>query len=215
MKEKLFGIIQAVLIALVILSGTIALPILCRPFFYMHIKPMDLGAMVGLTEEGVKTAYNEMMDYCIGISQTFSAGQLPFSEEGASHFADVQKLFVLDLRVLAVASILLLTLLLWKGKKPVRLIGHTPGFWGAIGLGVSFLVIGGLAALDFNRAFVIFHKMFFPGKDNWLFDSRKDPIINMLPAEFFRNCAILILASILLTCGILIVYDLKNKKTRL
>ena len=215
MKEKLFGIIQAVLIALVILSGTIALPILCRPFFYMHIKPMDLGAMVGLTEEGVKTAYNEMMDYCIGISQTFSAGQLPFSEEGASHFADVQKLFVLDLRVLAVASILLLTLLLWKGKKPVRLIGHTPGFWGAVGLGVSFLIIGGLAALDFNRAFVIFHKLFFPGKDNWLFDSRKDPIINMLPAEFFRNCAILILASILLTCGILIVYDLKNKKTRL
>lgn len=215
MKEKLFGIIQAVLIALVILSGTIALPILCRPFFYMHIKPMDLGAMVGLTEEGVKTAYNEVMDYCIGISQTFSAGQLPFSEEGASHFADVQKLFVLDLRVLAVASILLLTLLLWRGKQPVRLLGHTPGFWGAIGLGVSFLVIGGLAALDFNRAFVIFHKLFFSGKDNWLFDSRKDPIINMLPAEFFRNCAILILVSILLTCSIFIIYDLKQKKTRL
>ena len=209
------GIAQAVLIALVILSGSIALPILCRPFFYMHIKPMNLGAMVGLTEEGVKTAYNEMMDYCTGVSNTFSAGQLPFSQEGASHFADVQKLFVLDLRVLAVSGVLLLTLLLWQRKKPVRLLGHTPGFWGAIGLGVSFLVIGGLAALDFGRAFVIFHKLFFPGKDNWLFDSRKDPIINMLPAEFFRNCAVLILVSILLACGILIVYDIKHKKTRL
>ena len=209
------GIAQAVLIALVILSGSIALPILCRPFFYMHIKPMNLGAMVGLTEEGVKTAYNEMMDYCTGVSNTFSAGQLPFSQEGASHFADVQKLFVLDFRVLAVSGVLLLTLLLWQRKKPVRLLGHTPGFWGAIGLGVSFLVIGGLAALDFGRAFVIFHKLFFPGKDNWLFDSRKDPIINMLPAEFFRNCAVLILVSILLACGILIVYDIKHKKTRL
>lgn len=211
----MLGIAQAVLIALVILSGSIALPILCRPFFYMHIKPMNLGAMVGLTEEGVKTAYNEMMDYCTGVSNTFSAGQLPFSQEGASHFADVQKLFVLDLRVLAVSGVLLLTLLLWQRKKPVRLLGHTPGFWGAIGLGVSFLVIGGLAALDFGRAFVIFHKLFFPGKDNWLFDSRKDPIINMLPAEFFRNCAVLILVSILLACGILIVYDIKHKKTRL
>lgn len=215
MKEKLLGIFQAVLIALVIVSGAIALPVLFRPFFYWHIGPLDLCDMVNLTTEQVKTAYNEMMDYCIGISQTFSAGQLPFSEEGASHFADVQKLFVLDLRVLAVASILLLTLLLWKGKKPVSLLGHTPGFWGAIGLGVSFLVIGGLAALDFNRAFVIFHKLFFPGKDNWLFDSRKDPIINMLPAEFFRNCAILILVSILVTCSILVIYDLKHKKTRL
>ena len=215
MQKKVLGIAQAVLIALVILTGAIALPILCRPFFYMHIKPMNLGAMVGLTEEGVKTAYNEMMDYCTGVSNTFSAGQLPFSQEGASHFADVQKLFVLDLRVLAVSGVLLLTLLLWQRKKPVRLLGHTPGFWGAICLGVSFLVIGGLAALDFGRAFVIFHKLFFPGKDNWLFDSRKDPIINMLPAEFFRNCAVLILVSILLACGILIVYDIKHKKTRL
>ena len=215
MKTKARGVARAVLIALVILSGAIALPILCRPFFYMHIKPMDLEAMVGLTEEGVKTAYNEMMDYCTGITHTFSAGELPFSEEGASHFADVQKLFVLDLRVLVISCVLLLAILLWQGKKPVCLLGHTPGFWGAIGLGASFLIIGGLAALDFNRAFVVFHKLFFPGKDNWLFDSRKDPIINMLPAEFFRNCAILILASILLTCGILIVYDLKNKKTRL
>ena len=210
MKEKLLGIFQAALIALVIVSGAIALPILFRPFFYWHIGPLNLCDMVNLTSEQVKTAYNEMIDYCIGISHTFSAGELPFSEEGASHFADVQKLFVLDLRVLAVAGVLLLTLLLWKGKKPVRLLGHTPGFWGAIGLGVSFLVIGGLAALDFDRAFVIFHKLFFPGKDNWLFDSRKDPIINMLPAEFFRNCAILIFAVILLSCAALLVWDWKK-----
>lgn len=215
MKKKVFGIAQAVLIALVILSGSIALPILCRPFFYMHIKPLHLGTMVGLTEEAVKTAYNEMIDYCIGITHTFSAGVLPFSQEGASHFADVQKLFVLDLRVLAVSAILLLALVLWQGKNPVSLMGHTPGFWGAMGLGASFGVIGGLAALDFDRAFVIFHKLFFPGKDNWLFNSQKDPIINMLPAEFFRNCAILILASILLACGILVAYDLKHKRARL
>jgi integral membrane protein (TIGR01906 family) len=215
LKEKLPGVFQAVLIALVIVSGAIALPVLFRPFFYWHIGPLNLCEMVNLTTEQVKTAYNEMMDYCIGVTHTFSAGVLPFSEEGASHFADVQKLFVLDLRVLIVSSVLLLALLLRKGKKSVSLLGHTPGFWGAIGLTVSFLVIGGLAALDFDKAFVIFHKLFFPGKDNWLFNSYQDPIINMLPAEFFRNCAILILASILLTCSILIVYDLKHKKTRL
>ena len=215
MKERLTGIFQAVLIALVIVSGSIALPILFRPFFYWHIAPMELCDAVNLSEEGVKTAYNEMMSYCIGLTNSFSAGQLPFSQEGASHFADVQKLFVLDLRVLAVSCVLLLVSFLWRGKKPVSLAGHTPGFWGAIGVGVGFVVIGGLAALDFDRAFVIFHKLFFPGKDNWLFDSRKDPIINMLPAEFFRNCAILILAIILLSCGILIAYDMKQKKTRL
>lgn len=215
MKEKILSVAQAVLIALVILSGAIALPILFRPFYYWHIAPYHLMDAVALTEEGVKTAYNEMMNYCIGITNTFSAGQLPFSPEGASHFADVRRLFVLDLRVLSISALLLCAIMLWQRKKPVRLLGHTPGFWGAMGLGVSFVVIGGLVALDFDRAFVIFHKLFFPGKDNWLFDGRKDPIIHMLPAEFFRNCAILIFVSILLSCGILVAYDIKQKKTRL
>ncbi len=215
MKEKFLAVAQAVLIALVILSGAIALPILFRPFYYWHIAPYHLTDAVGLTVEGVKTAYSEMMNYCIGITDTFSAGQLPFSPEGASHFADVRKLFVLDLRVLVIAAVLLCVTLFLSRKSSTRLLGHTSGFWSAVGLGVSFAVIGGLAALDFDRAFVIFHRLFFPGKDNWLFNPQKDPIINMLPAEFFRNCAILIFVSLLLVCGILIAYDLKHKKTRL
>lgn len=51
MKEKLLGIAQAVLTAFVIVSGAIALPILFRPFYYWHIKPLHLTDMVGLTTE--------------------------------------------------------------------------------------------------------------------------------------------------------------------
>lgn len=214
MKEKFFSIAQAVLTALVILSGAIALPILFRPFFYWHIKPLNLCQMVGLTPEQVKTAYNEMMDFCTGVSNTFSAGVLPFSESGADHFADVRKLFLLDLGVLVGAAILLTGVLILKRKRTLWLLGHTPGFWSAIGLGVTFAGVGGLAALDFDSAFVVFHKLFFPGKDNWRFDGRFDPVINMLPAEFFRNCAIVILAVILLSCTGLILWDVhKRKKT--
>ena len=82
MKEKLLGIAQAVLTALVIVSGAISLPILFRPFYYWHIKPLHLNDAVGLTSEQVKIAFNEMMNFCIGISDTFSAGVLPFSESG-------------------------------------------------------------------------------------------------------------------------------------
>ena len=76
------------------------------------------------------------------------------------------------------------------------------------GLGGLFLLVGGLAALDFDRAFVVFHSLFFPGKTNWLFDPRTDEIINILPEVFFRNCAILILAVLVLGCAGLIVGDL-------
>ena len=215
MKEKLLGVVQAVLTAFVIVSGAIALPILFRPFFYWHIKPMNLTDMVGLTPEQIKTAYNEMMNYCTGISDTFSAGVLPFSDSGADHFADVRKLFLLDLGVLLVAVLLLAGILILKRKRIFWIAGHTSGFWSAIGLGVTFAGVGFLAALDFDRAFVVFHELFFPGKDNWIFDSRFDPIINMLPEEFFRNCALLILSAILLSCGALILWDIHKRKTAL
>ncbi len=212
MKNKLLGIAQAVLLALVILSGAIAVPILCRPFFYAHIAPMELTDAVGLPVSEIKTAYNEMMNYCIGIGDTFSAGSLPFSEEGMSHFADVRKLFLLDLWVLAGSAVLLVVSLFLGSKRQIRLAGHTSGFWSATGLGVVFLLTGILVAIDFEKAFVIFHTLFFPGKDNWLFDSLTDPIILMLPAEFFRNCAILIFACILLACGGLLFWDYKKRK---
>ena len=67
--------------------------------------------------------------------------------------------------------------------------------------------MGALAAVDFNRAFVIFHTLFFPGKTNWLFDWRTDPIILLLPEDFFRNCALLILALLVFWCAVLIAAD--------
>ena len=77
-----------------------------------------------------------------------------------------------------------------------------------------FLAVGGLAALDFDRAFVVFHSIFFPGKDNWIFDWQTDPIILFLPQEFFRNCALLVLALILLWSGALIGADFIQSKKR-
>ena len=207
MKQKILAITQAVLIALVVLSGAIALPVLFRPFFYWHIAPLGLPELVELTVPEIKTAYNEVMNYCIGLSDSFSAGSLPFSVSGAEHFADVRKLFALDLRVLVVSAILLIGMRIAFRKEKLRLLDHTPGFWGAVGLGISISTVGALVALDFNKAFTVFHKLFFPGKDNWLFDPRTDPIILMLPAEFFRNCAILIFAAILLSCTGLLLWD--------
>jgi integral membrane protein (TIGR01906 family) len=76
----------------------------------------------------------------------------------------------------------------------------------------GFAVIGGLAATDFDRAFTIFHKLFFPGKSNWLFSWYEDEIIRILPQEFFMNCAILILVSIITLCILAIILGGVSKK---
>lgn len=214
--SKSLSAVLSVLLALVVLTGSIAVPLLCRPFYYAHIGAMKLTAY-GLTEEEIKTAYGEMMDFCLGKREDFSAGVLVFSQSGADHFADVRELFLLDLRVLkTVLAVLLAVLVVCKVKKvrPYRLLGRGPGLWAAAGLGGFFLVLGGLVALDFDRAFVIFHSIFFPGKENWMFDWRTDPIILFLPQDFFRNCAVLVLTLLLLWCAALSAADLRagNRK---
>ena len=52
--SKPLSVILSVLIALVVLTGSVAVPLLCRSFYYAHIGPMGLTGY-GLTEEEIKT----------------------------------------------------------------------------------------------------------------------------------------------------------------
>lgn len=213
--RKLLTAVTSAVLAVFILSFSIAVPILCRPFYYAHIAPLRLEERTGLTRAEIKDAYNEMLDYCLGRSNRFGTGVLKWSESGKSHFTDVRGLFLLDIRVLAVSAVLLILLLLLGRKYPsAPILGRRAGFWGSTGLAAVFLIIGGLAATDFDRAFVVFHSLFFPGKDNWIFDPWEDQIITILPEEFFRNCAILILGVLILLCAVLILFDLLRKENK-
>ena len=215
--SKLLSLFTGVFTALLVLSASIAVPLLCRPFYYAHIEALNLDGYTGLSVEQIKEAFDQVMDYCLGLRPDFAAGVLPFSESGASHFADVRVLFLLDLWVAVISLAALVILFIISRRKkltPAPLLGHGPGFWAAIGLGGLFLIVGGLAATNFERAFLIFHSLFFPGKTNWLFDWRTDPIILLLPEDFFRNCAILILALLIFWCVILIAADLLAQRRR-
>ena len=215
--SKPLSLLSSLLTALAVLSGSIAAPLLCRPFYYAHIGPMGLAEYVGLTPEQIRQAFDQVMDFCLGLRPDFAAGVLPWSQSGADHFADVRRLFLLDLWVLGLSLAGLLCLLVYSRFKRVRpycFRGRGPGFWAAAGLAIVFLAVGGLAALNFDRAFVLFHALFFPGKTNWLFDWRTDPIILFMPEEFFRNCALLILALLLMWCAVLILADSWARRKR-
>ena len=207
--SKPLTILLSILTAVILLTAAIAVPILCRPFYYAHIEPLELCEQTGLTREEIQTAFDEMMDFCLG-GETFSVGVLRWSEEGKAHFTDVRTLFLFDLKALAAAIAALIIVLFVSrsvGRRPGRLLGRGCTFWAGMGLTAVFVIVVGLASIDFDRAFTVFHLLFFPGKDNWLFYPTKDPIINLLPQTFFMNCAIVILAILLLSCLALILWD--------
>lgn len=210
-ESKPWTVFFSAALACLVLSASVAAPILCRPFYYAQIGPLGLSAYTGLPEEEIRRAFDETVDFCTGLRDEFSTGVLPWSESGRSHFADVRGLFLLDLAAAAVSALLLaagVLLCARRGVRPYRFWNRGPGFWAAAGLGTVFSIVGLLAALDFNRAFAVFHALFFPGKDNWLFDWRTDAVILILPEAFFRNCALLIGGLLLAWCAALIVSDL-------
>lgn len=213
-SSKLLSILVSLITAVFILSFSIAAPILVRPFYYVQIDMRGLEEKTGFTHEQIKDAYDEMLDYCIGINDEFGTGDLKWSEDGKAHFADVRQLFMLDLTVLAVSFILLVTYIICSHFHCIHCYcfkGRTPYFYGGVGLLSAFIIIAILCITDFNQAFVIFHKIFFPGKDNWLFYPSKDEIIKILPEGFFASCAGLILVVMVIMCCVVIVTSRKRK----
>ncbi|MBR5641311.1 MAG: TIGR01906 family membrane protein [Firmicutes bacterium] len=212
MTRKPFSIFIAILLALFAISASIAAPICVRPFYYAHIDALDMPGKTGWTHEQIREAFDDVMDFLLKGTE-FKTGELAWSESGKSHFADCRFLFHLDLWIFALTGIALLILLfLYKHKKtqPAALAGRGPSFWAAIGIIALFGGFGAFMASDFDRAFTAFHKIFFPGKTNWVFDPDTDQIIRVMPEVFFRNCAILI--GVLLAVFVILYLLLGAKK---
>jgi integral membrane protein (TIGR01906 family) len=209
--SKPASVVLTLALAVLVLSFSISVPILFRPFYYLQIRTLQLPEKTGWSEEIIREAYDDVLDFCV-LGKPFSTGALPWSESGRSHFADVRVLFLADFAALAVSGALCVVLLILRWRKRLgfcRLWGRGPCFWAGVLPAVFTLAVAGLASLDFNAAFTYFHAIFFPGKDNWLFDPATDAIILVMPEAFFRNCAILIGVVMIVCCVGLIVWDLR------
>lgn len=220
-KEKLRSIALCIILSAFLLSVSIALPILIRGFYYLQIKGLNLTAQTGYSEETIREAYDDMLDYCTmggeNAGLSFRTGELAWSESGKEHFDDVQRLFHLDFMialfsgcVLAVVCIISLILYLRNGRgiRFCRFKKRGPLFWGPVGLLGIFVILAAIAALDFDGFFTGFHHVFFPGKDTWLLDIDTDEIIRILPYEVMRNFGLAILALLAIGCAGCITADI-------
>ena len=218
-------VVFIVMLVVFILTFSIGLPIYCRFFYYIQIKTLNLpeaAASYGIKADynDIKTAYDQILNFCTLPNQPFKSGIFNMSESGKSHFADCKVLFDLNLAGMIVSGAIALTLILlnrFKVIKLVRIKGHRAYLISAIVALALPLVIGALAAIDFDKAFEIFHGIFFPGKTNWTFDPYYDQIITVMPQEFFMNCAIIIGVGLIVFSTALIAADLvlwrKEKNT--
>lgn len=200
---------------ILMITFSIGLPIYFRPFYYLHINGLDMVENTRWSYEVIKEAYDEVLDFLV-LNRPFGTGELRYSSEGQSHFEDCKILFDLNFYCLLssfIVSTVIIVLHKFKKIEIQRYFKFNPIFYSSIIAILIPLVVGILASIDFDKAFEVFHTIFFPGKDNWLFDPRTDQIILVMPQEFFRNCAILIGSSLLIiTITSIVISIIKRNK---
>ena len=212
--SKLAKIGLGIAVALFIITFSIAVPIFFRNFYFFNVKMLDIEENSGYTKAQIVDAYNEVMDFLVWGDE-FGTGELPYSEEGKSHFEDCRNLFVLDFVVLGISVLYIVTVYILHKFGVVDLSSKkaTPEIWGLVGIGALFVTVGAWAVVDFSALFETFHHIAFPGKDNWYFDPRQDAIITILPEQMWFIFLLLIVGVfIVFVVAILATEQIRKRK---
>lgn len=181
------NIFASIMLFLFILTSSILL--VTRAKFLYPIFSKDLKNENNLTKEVIKQNYSDLIDYNMDKNiKNLDFQGLKMSQSGRIHFEEVKEIFgkVKSLAIFSSIGLFVSAIFLVKKKsyKFVRLGGR-------LSLVLPSILIFAIA-IDFDSAFVFFHKIFF-NNDYWIFNSETDPIINYLPESFFMWMAVSIL----------------------
>ncbi|OJG76609.1 integral membrane protein [Enterococcus pallens] len=169
------------------LTLAITLTINARWLYQWDIQHLKLLNYTSLSEKELLTNFDQLMRYLnLPWIAELQLPDFPVSASGALHFYEVKRLFLLNYGVFLVSlipSILYIRHLirnkrLWTLIQPFKIAVGVP------------LIIAVVMAMGFDRFFVAFHGIFF-NNDAWIFNPATDPIINVLPEEFFLHSFIL------------------------
>lgn len=172
---------------LTLITFSITVTINFVPLFRWSIQRYDLVEISGLAKETLLENYRLLLNFLnfpwIG---ELKLPDFPMSEAGLGHFYDVKQLFLLNYGVLIVTLLPSLYFLYYLGKQQKLWQLIRPFQWGMlVPVGLMFVM-----AIGFETFFVKFHEIFF-SNDDWLFNPVTDPIIMVLPEQFFMWCFIL------------------------
>lgn len=135
------------------------------------------------------------------------------------HMADVRELFLAGflLRKICIVLLILSMIILIISKVNWKYVLVHSVKIGVIIFAILTLLLSFIMSRNFDRAFVVFHKIFF-NNDLWILDPDKSRLINILPEGFFVDTAIrigviagILILAILVVAIILEHVIMKNK----
>ena len=209
LKDILFSFY--LLISSVVFSVIVTLNI--SPILYsLFIKLNKIPNYNNLSREEILNDYNNIIHYLNSPQEeVLKFKNFKISPIGEFHFLEVKEIFS-SIYLICLACLILgiiLFILLKKFKLKISLKAFNIFFYE-----VLFIFLGLILGfyLNFSKVFTLFHKIFF-NNDYWIFDPKKDPIINVLPESYFLFLAVFILFLVMiLSITSKIFYTLKKHK---
>lgn len=201
----------ALVLTLFIIGVSVVGTLAFRPLYYRDMEKLNIAEESGYSKEEIRENYDALIDYNMAWKDgDLSFPTLPMSETGKIHFEEVKEIFDI-FKYLAVFGGVIgaIGIVFMTRKKEYRYLKMTA----IVSCGLP-VVLGILVALFWDKVFVIFHELFF-NNDYWIFDSSTDPVITILPDEFFMHCALMIFGGVLLGAAACAVsYSVLRKRAR-
>lgn len=208
--RKLAGVLASVAVGVAIL-GTSVTAVLAAKFSYPWFSAGRNNSHQ-LTMAQMQANYDRVVEYSLfPWVRELHLETLPMSDAGVQHFAEAKAIFQLFVQcgLIALVAGVVLGSWLWRRHR-------SSGFLtaGAIIALATPLMLAVPLAIDFDRAFVVFHEIAFDN-ELWIFDPRTDPIIDYLPeALFMRNAFAILVVMILLSVAAIMLGRLLRRRAR-
>lgn len=208
--KKAFNIIFCIFFSLLIIGSSIRIVIGFKDLYYFDINYLNIDKMNNLTKEEIKLNYDYMIDYNLNkISGDFELPTIKSSREGKIHFEEVKEIFLNVNKLLILSFIITLIGVIYNLRnKKIEFLNITSKL--VIILPIFVLIP---MLINFDKTFVIFHEIMFDN-DYWIFDPLKDPVINILPQEFFYHAGLMIVVLVILS-SILLHFIYKALKSNI
>ena len=207
--KKILNVIFSICFSIFIITTAINCTVSFKQLYYYDIDKLNIPKLSNLSKEEIKLNYDYLIEYNLSKNvDEFEMPTIKSSNQGKIHFEEVRDIFQNVNKISRICLIIsLIGIIIGIKNKDIQILNYT-----SKALIIIPLVLAIPMIINFEDTFVIFHKLMF-SNDYWIFDPRLDPVINILPEEFFFHAGIMILGIVLVVSIILYtIYKFISKK---
>lgn len=207
--KKILNVIFSICFSIFIITTAINFTVSFKQLYYYDIDKLNIPKLSNLSKEEIKLNYDYLIEYNLSKNvDEFEMPTIKSSNQGKIHFEEVRYIFQNVNKISRICLIIsLIGIIIGIKNKDIKILNYT-----SKALIIIPLVLAIPMIINFEDTFVIFHKLMF-SNDYWIFDPRLDPVINILPEEFFFHAGIMILGIVLAVSIILYtIYKFISKK---